>query len=66
MLYLNNVDSGGETYFNNFDLGIQPISGRLVMFPAQYPFMHESKSPISNDKFAVVTWFKQVINDPQK
>jgi predicted 2-oxoglutarate/Fe(II)-dependent dioxygenase YbiX len=61
LLYLNDVDKGGETYFNYFDVSISPKAGRLVIFPADYIYMHEAKPPISNDKFAIVTWFTPII-----
>lgn len=59
LLYLNNVDEGGETYFNRIDLSIKPQAGTLIMFPANYVYLHEARPPISNDKFALVTWFNQ-------
>ena len=60
VLYLNDVNEGGETYFNNFDVSVSPKSGRLVMFPANFMYTHEARTPISNDKFALVTWFNPV------
>lgn len=59
VLYLNDVESGGETYFNNFDISVKPKSGRLVLFPANYVYVHEARIPISNEKNAIVTWFRQ-------
>lgn len=57
LLYLNDVEEGGETYFNRINLMIEPRAGRLVLFPANYVYSHEAKTPISNDKFVIVTWF---------
>jgi hypothetical protein len=57
IIYLNDVDEGGETYFNNFKISIPPKAGRLAIFPASYTYKHEAKTPKSNDKFALVTWF---------
>lgn len=57
VLYLNDVAEGGETYFNNFDIAIKPKSGRLILFPANYAYVHEARIPISNEKNAIVTWF---------
>lgn len=61
ILYLNDVEEGGETYFNNFDIAVRPKSGRLVIFPANFVYKHEARTPKSNDKFALVTWFSPVM-----
>lgn len=61
ILYLNDVEVGGETYFNRLDISIKPRAGRLVIFPANYIFMHEARPPKSNDKFALVTWFTPIL-----
>lgn len=58
VLYLNTVEEGGDTVFNYFGAGVQPVEGRIVFFPANYAYMHEALPPVSNDKFAVVTWFE--------
>jgi hypothetical protein len=58
VLYLNTLEEGGETGFVHFRLNIKPIAGRLILFPANYMYLHEAHPPISEDKFAVVTWFK--------
>lgn len=58
LLYLNDVEDGGETYFNIIDISIKPKAGRLVLFPSNYVYSHAANIPISNEKFALVTWFK--------
>jgi hypothetical protein len=57
LLYLNDVKSGGETYFNEFDVSVKPKAGRLALFPANFVYTHEARTPKSNDKFVLVTWF---------
>ena len=61
LLYLNDVEEGGETYFNNFDVSVKPKAGRLAIFPANFMYVHEARTPKSNDKFALVTWFTPVM-----
>lgn len=61
ILYLNDVEKGGETYFTNFNISIKPKSGRLVIFPANFAYMHSATMPKSNDKYAIVTWFSEII-----
>jgi hypothetical protein len=57
ILYLNDVETGGETYFDKFDFAIKPKAGRLVLFPSTHPYSHEARSPISANKYILVTWF---------
>lgn len=57
VLYLNDVEKGGETYFDKFDFSISPIAGRIIMFPANFIYSHGAKTPESNDKQCIVTWF---------
>jgi hypothetical protein len=55
LLYLNNVDEGGETeFFGNYK--IKPKSGRLLLFPACWTYPHKSLMPISNDKYIITGW----------
>jgi hypothetical protein len=61
LLYLNDVEEGGETYFNKFDVSVKPKAGRLALFPANFIYTHEARTPKSNDKFALVTWFNPVM-----
>jgi predicted 2-oxoglutarate/Fe(II)-dependent dioxygenase YbiX len=58
VIYLNDVDLGGETYFPKFNLSVKPRAGRLLMFPSGFAYVHGAKTPISNDKYAIVSWFK--------
>lgn len=57
VLYLNDVSEGGETHFEHFNISVKPKAGRLILFPANFSYLHGAKKPISNDKYAVVTWF---------
>lgn len=61
VLYLNDVKKGGETYFNKFNVSVSPKAGRLVIFPANFMYTHEARTPKSNDKFALVTWFNPIM-----
>lgn len=59
LIYLNDVEDGGETYFNQFDLSITPKAGRVVLFPSTFPYSHEARLPRSGNKYVLVTWFGQ-------
>lgn len=56
ILYLNDVGSGGETRFENFDINISPKAGRLVIFPSNYAYMHSALPPKNDVKYAAVFW----------
>ncbi len=62
LLYLNDVEEGGETYFDRFDVAVSPKAGRLVLFPAGFPYSHEARNPLSGNKYVLVTWFGQPIS----
>ena len=57
LIYLNDVELGGETYFDRIDLSIKPKRGTLALFPADYLHSHEAKTPKSGEKFVIATWF---------
>jgi hypothetical protein len=57
VLYLNTVEVGGETEFVNHGISVSPRAGTLIMFPAWHPYAHRALPPLSDDKYAVVTWW---------
>lgn len=63
VLYLNNVEEGGETYFPNFDFISKPLEGKLIMFPANFTYLHEARPPLSSDKYCIVTWYRRLTLD---
>ena len=56
IVYLNDVEEGGETGFLYPEMKVKPTKGGLVIFPSAYPFVHCGFKPISNDKYIVATW----------
>jgi prolyl 4-hydroxylase len=54
MWYLNDVDIGGETVFE--DLEIKPQAGKLLVFPPLWMFPHIGKPPVSNNKYILSTY----------
>jgi len=36
MTYLNDVDDGGETYFNHFKIKVKPKYGKTMIWPAEW------------------------------
>ena len=58
ILYLNDVDEGGETEFLYLGKRIQPKKGRLVIFPAGYTHTHRGNPPLSGEKFIMTGWLE--------
>ena len=60
ILYLNDVEEGGETGFlfkeGNDWFKVKPKTGRLIIHPAQFPFIHKGYMPESSDKYILTTW----------
>lgn len=59
VLYLNNVELGGETRFTFFDYSVKPVAGRLAIFPANYVYRHEALPPKKGIKIAAAYWARQ-------
>lgn len=62
IVYLNDVDEGGETWFDKFNLSIKPEAGKLILFPSNYAYTHQAMPPISGKKYILVSWFGMEIN----
>lgn len=56
MVYLNDVDNGGETEFNFLNLKIKPKMGRALIFPPFWMFPHAGLMPISSPKYLLSTY----------
>ena len=56
LVYLNDVEEGGQTVFN--DVAINPRQGRLVLFPPLWLFPHSGRIPISNIKYLLTTYLR--------
>jgi len=56
IIYLNDVEEGGETCFPIQNAKVKPEMGKVVWFPAGFTHPHEGKTPISNPKLIVTTF----------
>jgi len=56
-VYLNDVKEGGETEFLNQAMRIKPKKGRVVVFPAGFPYVHRGNQPIKGEKYLMTSWF---------
>lgn len=65
MLYLNDVNEGGETYFKRLNLRVKPQKGKAVIWNNLYgngfpnhKTLHEALPPASGPKYIITKWFR--------
>jgi hypothetical protein len=58
ILYLNDVDEGGETEFLYQTRRVPAKKGRLVIFPPNYPWAHRGNPPLSGVKYILTGWME--------
>jgi hypothetical protein len=54
--YLNDVGQGGETRFVDLGHEVAPLSGRLLIFPPYWAYVHAGMPPVSGPKYIVSTY----------
>ena len=55
-IYLNDVEDGGETEFLHFSKRCKPKTGRIVIWPAGFPYLHRGNPPLSGEKYILTSW----------
>ena len=55
-IYLNDVDEGGETEFLHYSKRVKPKTGRIVIWPAGFPYIHRGNPPLSGEKYIITSW----------
>lgn len=58
VIYLNDVEEGGETFFRQHGCGVRPGVGRVAIFPAHWMWPHESLVPLTGDKYIISTFIE--------
>ncbi len=56
MTYLNDVEDGGSTYFNHYDLEIKPKKGLTLIWPAEWTHSHRGNVIKSGKKYIITGW----------
>ena len=56
MTYLNDVQDGGHTYFNHYDLRIKPEIGKTLIWPAEWTHAHSGEVLRSGVKYIITGW----------
>ena len=56
ILYLNDIEDGGETEFLYQSQRVKPEKGTLVIFPAGFTHVHRGNPPLKEDKYIITGW----------
>ena len=56
ILYLNDVEEGGETYLRQQNIKVKPKEGRLLMFPPFWTHPHAGLKPIKGTKYIIMSY----------
>ena len=59
MIYLNDLDNGG-TYFDNYDLTVNAVRGRLVIWPSYWTHFHRGVISTTQTKYIATGWLRFV------
>lgn len=60
IIYLNDIEEGGETEFLTQSIRIKPKAGTIVIAPAYYTHPHRGNPPLKENKYIVTTWLEYV------
>ena len=55
---LGEPESGGELEFPNFEVTVKPKTGSVILFPANFPYLHVAHPVDAGVKYSMVTWFQ--------
>ena len=56
MIYLNDVEDGGETEFLYQRKRVKPVRNRAVIWPGSYTHLHRGNPPLSGTKYVLTGW----------
>jgi hypothetical protein len=60
VVYINDVEEGGETYFRHQDIYVKPERGAVAIFPTSWTHPHQAMVPKSNDKLIISSFLLAV------
>ena len=58
--YFNTVEQGGHTEFEDQNMQIQPVEGRIAFFPVAWTYRHRGAPPLSGPKYVCTTFVHPV------
>lgn len=67
IIYMSNVEEGGELSFEYLDMNVKPCLGRLVVFPSSKEWSHGVLSVKQGVRYSCPVWFtKDPVYDMKK
>jgi hypothetical protein len=57
ILYLNDIEEGGETEYLYQNRRVKPEAGKLVIWPASYTHTHRGNPPLTDCKYIMTGWY---------
>ncbi len=58
IVYLNDIQEGGETEFLYYSKRIKAEAGKLIIFPANFTHAHRGNPPLSDAKYIMTGWYR--------
>ena len=58
LVYLNDVEEGGETEFLYQSRRIKPKQGTMVICPASFTHTHRGNPPLKGNKYMINGWIE--------
>jgi hypothetical protein len=58
IIYLNDVEDGGETEFLYQSVRVKPKKGTVVIAPSSYTHAHRGNPPLSGEKYILTSWIE--------
>lgn len=56
IIYLNDVEEGGETEFYYQNKAIKPKAGTMIIAPCGFTHTHRGNVPVSDNKYVLTSW----------
>jgi hypothetical protein len=56
--FLSTPEEGGQLEFPHFNVTIEAICGRVIMFPSNFPYLHIAHPVTKGVKYSLVTWYQ--------
>lgn len=57
IIYLNDVEDGGETEFLYQHLRVKPTTGTVLIWPAAFSHVHRGNPPLKETKYIITGWY---------
>lgn len=65
ILFLNDVEEGGETEFLYQSFRVKPKAGTLILFPSFFTHTHRGNPPLEGVKYLATGWIHLIETDQQ-